>query len=418
MKKIATAVLVLWCVLVSAAFTPFFVPAVNVVSGETSSNITVPIIVNGIGFSMGGDASYSSLFGIGVSFTLAQMETPVSISGSIKNLKVLLNNNVDGGGSSSYTYTLYKNGSSTSLSCIVPWLSNQCFNTSDTVSVAAGDKIALKQNISGSPSAPTAKAYAITFTADNKGESIIGSSPSVSIPPSSTRYGSLNATYGLFTSTSNSNVKIPISGKIDRLYLGQYNLGSGQSVTATVFVNDSSSSLSCVITYPATSCFDSSNNLSITAGDKISVQLESTNTSTTFVNYSFRWKPSLGNEVPVSVNSTNFSNSSNSRTSPQSGYVGSLNPTFNSPVPIDFTWKKLSVELQAAPLLSKSWTYQSRINNSNGVMSCIISDSSTTCQDLTNSQSYTTSDTIALDILPQSTPTSTAQSIVGVFTVP
>lgn len=95
------------------------------------------------------------------STTEANNRTVVPIAGTLGNLRV---NMSAAPGGTSRTFTLYQNGSPTAVSCVITAAATVC-NDTDTVSIAAGDRITLEDVPAGTPGTGTQTRFAMTFDA-------------------------------------------------------------------------------------------------------------------------------------------------------------------------------------------------------------------------------------------------------------
>jgi hypothetical protein len=112
--------------------------------------------------------------GASVAWGLTQgvMQAPVAASGTFLNLRVQVKTALAAG--SSRSFTVYKNGSATSLSVTIPESDTTIYSdTVNTVTVAAGDLIALGTTLTGT-NVNTIVAVSIEFESDTAAGSIYG----------------------------------------------------------------------------------------------------------------------------------------------------------------------------------------------------------------------------------------------------
>lgn len=128
-------------------------------------------------------------------------KTMISTGGTIKKLYISLTGTA--GASKSYAFTVYKNGSSTSLTCTVSGASDTtCSDTSNSFSVAAGDYITIQSAPSGTPTVRDAK-WSVVFEATTAGEFVI---PTIYTPNSNSAvtYWAHGGTGGSTSTSGNS----------------------------------------------------------------------------------------------------------------------------------------------------------------------------------------------------------------------
>lgn len=199
-------------------------------------------------------------------------KTMISTGGTIKKLYVSLTGTADT--AKSYVFTVYKNGSSTSLTCTVSGASDTtCSDTSNSFSVAAGDYITIQSAPSGTPTVRDAK-WSVVFQATTAGEFVI---PTIYTPSSNSAvtYWSHGGTSG-GTSTSNNSRTSIYSGFTQK---NQYVLldtapgGSG----SWVFSNENGTGSNVIISSDSTTGNATGD---VTWSDSESAELTTTPTST------------------------------------------------------------------------------------------------------------------------------------------
>jgi hypothetical protein len=133
------------------------------------------------------------------------------------------------GGSTSWTFSLYKNGSipSGAPAVTITGSATAGADTSHCVSVALGDYISVEQQISGSPTATLMSGY-VGFVPTVEGETIFGSSGGTP-SGSSNQYSGLGT--GVFTNgAANGYTVIPVPGTFKKAYVQMPSNGTGETV--------------------------------------------------------------------------------------------------------------------------------------------------------------------------------------------
>ncbi len=87
----------------------------------------------------------------GVSVTEDNVVDIMPVARTLQNLRVYLNGSPGAG--QSYTVTVRVNGADTAIGCVISDSATTGFDTTDTVTVAAGDRISIKVVTSGSANA-------------------------------------------------------------------------------------------------------------------------------------------------------------------------------------------------------------------------------------------------------------------------
>lgn len=188
------------------------------------------------------------------------------------------------GSGKSFAFTVQKNSTGTTLTCTVSDLSTSCSDTSHSFSVVAGDTLRIQSVPSGTPTSTT-YTFGMTFTPTIDGESFTsytygGGSPS----NTADSYAGINFAAASATSTeaNHSNV-IPLGGfTAKKIYYSAGSApGSAKSFTASLRINGSTSSLSCINSGSGgVFCQDSINAVSLSSLDIVNFMLSPSGTPT------------------------------------------------------------------------------------------------------------------------------------------
>lgn len=232
----------------------------------------------------GAGTSNSSLIGSGMSGWEYRVRNVIPVAGTLKNLYVKLG--TAPGGGNSRTFTVYKNGSPTSLALTISGTNTAGSHTSDPVSLAAGDDISLVASSSGSPAATGSVNVGAVFESSVDHQYICSVSGINPLTTGSTQYaylsgrgdingGVFNQTQGLTRNLFDATAKIVgIRAKmIDAAP------GSGKSWTFTLQKNGSDTGLACTISDTNTQASDT-DSISLADGDLLETKIVPANSPT------------------------------------------------------------------------------------------------------------------------------------------
>lgn len=424
MRSLIAILLALW---LAPAWTQ--VPMTGAGRGAPSSAMVSPITVTGNGaVPSSTSANYVSYAG-GIWGTSVFRDAPISVSGAVSGLRVLLPTAVASG---SYVFTLYKNQIATGLSCTIAASGVSC-NDNTSVTVAFGDSLMWQScpgshsGVGGSCSASAATAQAsgiaisAVFTSSLPNETFLTLGKAVAPSATVANYMFFGApsSSGTWQATEASISGImPTNGTISDLRVEGAAPGAAKSVTWTVYKNGSATALTCQMTGSGsgagiTFCSDTANSVSLSAGDTLS--LESAVSGTPGMGNtgaSLRFVPTVPGEA-VSMNSSVSALSTGSTrwmALADGVQVGSETSSALTLVPVAFTLKKLHCALNAAPGAgAPSRTWVNRFGTGGGQSSGSISCSLTTTpsnSDTTHTYAASVDDLINWQETPANTPAS------------
>lgn len=219
-------------------------------------------------------------------------------AGTLRGLAVRLTAAPDnGGGTQSYTFKVRRNGSepANTLSVTISEASTTGSDTSNSVTIAAGDTVTLECTPSGTPTATAAYWYIYFDTTGLSQSTITGgciTGPSVS----ATNYSSLTVCGGWNATANNVASVFPATGTLKNFYVvstaDPANGAGTQSYTFTVQKATSGSTtysdtaITVTLSEGSTSVSDLVNTLSVTAGQKLIIKCVPANTPTAAI---FGW---------------------------------------------------------------------------------------------------------------------------------
>ena len=345
---------------------------------------------------------YAPLQGPGAQWgarTLA--DTPVAVSGTISKLYVELTPAPGTPASGkSWTYTLFKNGSATALTCTVSDDGTSSNDTSNSVSVTAGDLLSWEQVPAGTPTAWTQLTIGALFTSTTTRESNITLGSGSSLTTGSTTYSSIQAAGGAYTATqANAATMISPPGVIDSLRVSLSGTPGGSATYAfTLYKNGSATSLTCTVASGATTASDTDAGHAVTvaAGDNVSIEIVPASTPTArALNASLRFTATTNGEsmvagsgVPSSSTNRYFAPMSSMGTGLSSDTIGNKNKAA-----VAYVVKNLYTAFDVAPGAAKSRNVRAWKNTGAGtVVATVTGAVDTTGNNTGNTDSFAVGD--------------------------
>lgn len=200
--------------------------------------------------------------------------------------------------------TLYKNGSATAMTCQLALAAQTCSDNTHTVSVAAGDGLAMLYHTVGSIGTNPVSTSTL-FTPTTTGDTLL-SSWGTAFSTGSTQNLAIS-TGAIAISTTGST--FPDSGTVSKLYIISNAPGaaaSGKKYDYTVRLNGSNQTTTCSVLEIATTCNDTTHSVSITgasgntAGSNISFAVAPTSTPTAAVaGFGVNYRPNTASSFAV-----------------------------------------------------------------------------------------------------------------------
>lgn len=332
-------------------------------------------------------SEYSNMMGNngGSSTSESPFNNSCPSAGSFSNLRVRIT--AAPGAGNSRTYTFRNNGADTALACTISGASDTtCSDTSDSISITAGDDVSFENSQLCCPNAANFD-FSARFTSTTAGETImLGGIGNGDIDTS--RYLPVMGTEevaGGGDSEAAINMVMPVAGTAKNLYVDLTAVpGVGNSWAMTLRKNGADTALTCTISGLSTTCTDTSNTVSIAVGDLLAIAATETGTATIT-----KMKPSLtylvgtdGDFVVSAASREALSTSATQYLNPDAGDTGeSTTENDVDNISEDFTVKSIYVDLGTAPGASKSRVFTLRQNDGDAspTLSCTVSDTSTTC---------------------------------------
>lgn len=315
------------------------------------------------------------------------------------------------GASKSYAYTVMKNGVATALTCTVSGTSLAAQDLSNTVTFAAGDTISLRAAPSGTPTVPSGVFWSIRQDATDLFAVIGGASQNAA--NNGNNYDGLMSSAGWMATESSVYSPIPTSGVLKNLYIMSSAAPAGVTDRAfTIMVNGSPSSVTCSLGSSGTTANDTTNTVSVSAGDTVSIRSSVTGLpAAANIAWACSFDPTTdgesfllyGDSASPSTSATNYEQplgrGVNAWSATESARFIALAAT---------TIKSLYTVLTVAPGGSSSYGLTARLNATTTASTVTVSGANTTANITGLSVTVSDDAQLSLESIPTSTPVSTA----------
>ncbi len=334
--------------------------------------------------------------------TESATEQLIGSAGKLSSLRIRLN--TAPGSGKSWTFTLRLNGADTACVVTISDTATTGVDAAHEITVAAGDRVSIGIVPSGTPASTKAQT-AITYEGTTSKESVILSTSRSDLSVSATQYFHLNGdgiTTGLGTTESDYTQIIPTAGKIRKLYVSLTAApGTGKTRTFTLMVNGSPSALTCAVSNSATTANDTAHDVTVAAGDEVSVRSEVSGTPTAAT-------VKLGTVFLADTNGESVilgcvgSASSGYTVDYYLGLGGASadesSETNTMQIGNACTLKNLYVKMKGAPGSGASSVYSVRVNQANpaNTLSATVTDPATTANDTTHTVTVADGDRVDL----------------------
>lgn len=283
-------------------------------------------------------------------------------------------------------YTLYVNGSASTLVAACSEAVATCSDTTNSVSVVRGDVIALRAETgAGAPTYTTVTGYIKkTIAETNRDDYIGGSNTATILSAGTTNYTSL------FTAAVNASEGVGViatGGVVSKFIVSlDGSPGAGKSYAVTLRKNQVDTNVTCTVSDSATTCEDNINYTSFSGGDTVSVKVVPSGTpSARYITVGAKFSSSISGYFLTSGSATSPSTSV-THYGPFSGTSTSTSSTStnNQLLPgglylVAYAGKVLTAPDNGAG--TQSWTMNLR-DQTNAVdfsQGCVISEAGTSC---------------------------------------
>ena len=365
---------------------------------------TEQVIVNGNDFDYDASSLRRNLFmSMGISNWTVPAANRVSIipdAGTVRGLRIHLD--IPPGAGSSVTFTIQRNQVATSLTCTVSGTATNCTDTTNSFTVSPGDQLHIEASPTNTPAVGNVH-FSVKYESDTLNHTVLmgrGTSPNTFEPLHGDRFTDITE--------MSSETLFPTSGTIKGLHVEAAAApGGGKSRTFTVRKNGVATSLTCTISNNATTCDDTTNTVTIAAGDSAVLEYtESGGPAATDYYHGVVFQTDVGGEFILPSSSGQSVNTAATRY-----YL--VSTASNNATAVEgekdqlaqaMTIKAIYAEIDVTPGAGNSYQFTLRRNGADTAVTCTISDSSTTCNASVN-VSIRNDDLLSLELTPTSSPT-------------
>lgn len=319
-----------------------------------------------------------------------------------------------GTGSRAFTFRVNGATPTNSLTCTITNTTN-CNDTTNTVSVVAGDTVDIQQITTGTlNSTPTY--WGVQFQADvNTNEQpIYNTVPGGITGTSSSNFAGIQSDPTIQGTESDAFQVIPTNGTLKNLFVNIITTPTVQLVITLRKKGTGNTTLTCTILNGSNTCNDTNpaHAVTVTAGDAFDIQYDATTGAATRVAASMVFAPTVDGEMigmgvtqgGMSQLTTNFSHSSGADGSAWGSTESTVQQLF-----LPGTGKKLYAYADANVAGSgQTVTFTARDNVTSQTLTCPINSGASTCNDTTHTFAIAQSDLLDMQIvLSASTSTQT-----------
>lgn len=339
--------------------------------------------------------------------TESEVQVVVPCAGTIRNLHVVQGTACGAG--QSIVYTLRLNGADSALAVTIGGASDTTgVDDADDIAVSAGDILSMQIVISAS-AAQTGSGWSMEFESTTANQ--------YPVMGGATGFGAGTFYFPISGGSSERNATLateafPVSpaGTFRDFYVSlPVAPGVGKTRTLELWKNGASTGVTVTISDTATTGSDTTNTISVSAGDVFAVKHTDSGTpASSAVLYGVEFDPTTAGEFPL------FSGDDDNINSLATTYLGIGNSTggwvdsgskYGCGQPM--TVKKMYAELTVAPGSGKSVALSLNVNGSNSTLTTTIADAATTGNDTTHEVSVTDLQFLRLEEAPSGNPTTT-----------
>jgi len=324
------------------------------------------------------------------------------------------------GSGKSRTLNLYVNGAASALSALIDEGTMYAEDTTDEVSVSAGDLVCIEHVPTNTPDVYETL-WCVIFTASTGGQSLVlgctDASTAGQLSSSATEYANCG-TGGARPSGTSSRYRepVPTSGKFSALYLDLSSApdpGGSSGYTFTLQVNGTDTALAVTITGDSTTG-SSVSDVAISAGDIILLKIAPVGTPsvTPWAHWGLRWEPDTAGQGIVLGSTYDLQHATNTEyVTPTTWSISpwaTTTPSRAQPL-WEATVKNFYVILETAPGAGKSRTFTLRKRDQLGAeedtdLTLTISDTDTSGSDPTHEFAASDYDQLVVKTVPSGTP--------------
>lgn len=240
-------------------------------AGGTPAVVLNQILIGGISDDLNSAATeYNTIFGGSVwNGTASRIRNVFPCAGKLKNLRIWLS--AAPTSTHSWTFTIMRNDTAMSLAVTISGTDVTGYNSTDSLTVLAGQYVQIRSTYSGTPSAAQAR-WSLEFNPTNTNYTVIGMGTETNQGDSQTQYMQAYGSHVTWeTAGGNAYQIIPAAGTLSRMYVLTSAAPGANGLTLSLYRNGSAEALSVALTTEA-SGLDTTHSISVSAGDKVCIQ--------------------------------------------------------------------------------------------------------------------------------------------------
>ena len=350
--------------------------------------------------------TYFSIIAVGNGSSTTENQRRFLIPGSytLSSISMLLD--AAPGAGRSWTFTVQKNGVDTSITFSITDTATTGSDLVNTVSFAAGDSITLKVVPAGTPAGTQMHWYLL---AEGSNAIVCGGTGSNQPSTTAVNYSMAQTASTLNATETNRQQMCAVAGTMKNLYV-QCNAapGSGKSWGVTVVKNGTDTALTATIANTATTSSDTSNTVTVAAGDRLSIKISPSGTPTaTEIYWGFEITPTVDGESPMmyGFNSNPSASATNYQHVCGTTVAWSATRGDRDGIAPAVEFRKLYAQVATAPGAGKSLAFTVYKGSVAQPLTTTISEANTSASDTSNSFTTAASDRISYECVPSGTPT-------------
>src|SRR3990167_6168183 len=273
-------------------------PAVASYQVITGSNIALPTAAT----------QYAHPWASSFNATENVRNSVVAAAGQLVSLRVVLSGAPNNGvGTQSYAITVRINGADTALGCTISEDETSCTDNAN-VAVAVSDEMGIEGTPANTPTARDGQ-WAILFDSTTATQQWYGAGNTGNFDNAAISYGTPHGPFTDSATEADHEMVFPIAGTLDHLYAEiEGAAGTGNSYTFTVRKCDPTCAdelLACSISGASATTCNNGTDVSVAAGDRVTIQVTPASTTTARVGYfGIRFIPTVPDTFILALTAT------------------------------------------------------------------------------------------------------------------
>lgn len=312
----------------------------------------------------------------------------------------------------SWQFDIMKNGSTTGVTVTISDTAVTATDSTNSVTFAAGDSISLRSVPSGTPT--TGANLWWNAKCEGTGFPILGGGTSNLSTGSMDTASPLAVSNTFGTTTNQRDIMIPTAGTFQDLYVELNGTpGSGKSYAFELYKNATTTGLVATVSGTNTTANDTTHSFTVAAGDTVAMTITPSGTPTARnADWGMVFIPDTDGESFMSYGSAATPSTTLTRYEQPHGYGGnSWNATERQVIIGAYDIINQYVDISVASGASKSWDFTLRKNAADTTLTTNLANTLT--GNTTSTVSTAQGDKLALELTPNSTPTSFGRSKWG-----